>query len=483
MYTPLLIVVRRVNLGLAVLYGAIYGALSFSLLCYWVSAYHLLAGITVSLIYMVFFASLAALLKLAVILFPKNGYLLQWLLWISFEYLRTKGFLGFSYGITGYTQWQNTLLIQIADIFGIWGLSALVLFPSFLLSNLLSNYKIKGTSKNLCVPLSAFLWFFCLIASFSYGIYKKTDFSSYPQAKIALIQSNSDPNIDTGDDYRADFKTLSRLSDASLSESPADLVVWPETAFIPMIYWHQHYRTSDIFYKQVKELTDYLAQKNTPFLIGNDDGRRLLTDEGEQVRVDYNAAILLEGGAITDVYRKIHLVPFSEHFPYKKQLPFIYALLLKTDTHFWTKGEKYTVFNLNSVKFASPICFEDTFSEISRNFANNGAEFFANLSNDAWAHSQTSQMQHLSMAVFRSVENKRSTVRSTTSGITCAIDPNGKIIASLEPFTESYINVSIPLVETKTFYTKHGDFLPLIAMAVLVIIFIVRVVKTTDRFF
>jgi apolipoprotein N-acyltransferase len=83
-------------------------------------------------------------------------------------------------------------------------------------------------------------------------------------------------------------------------------------------------------------------------------------------------------------------------------------------------------------------------------------------------------MQHLSMAVFRSIENNRSTVRSTTSGITCAIDPNGKIIAKLEPFTQAYLNVSIPITREKTFYTKYGDFFPLACIFAAVIMFIVK---------
>jgi apolipoprotein N-acyltransferase len=71
-------------------------------------------------------------------------------------------------------------------------------------------------------------------------------------------------------------------------------------------------------------------------------------------------------------------------------------------------------------------------------------------------------MQHLSMAVFRAVENRRSLVRSTASGQTCGVDPNGKILAMAEPFAETQLTVDVPVIKTDTFYTKNGDFLPLL---------------------
>jgi apolipoprotein N-acyltransferase len=178
----------------------------------------------------------------------------------------------------------------------------------------------------------------------------------------------------------------------------------------------------------------------------------------EEHRVDYNAALLFEKGQITGIYRKLHLVPFTEHFPYEKQLPLIYNWLEKADTHFWEKGEEETVFKTPGFSFSTPICFEDTFGYLSKNFVRRGADVLVNISNDAWSNSLPSQNQHLSMAVFRAVENNRSMVRSTASGQTCAIDPRGKVIAMASPFTEAWLNVSVPIMKKKSIYTLYGDY-------------------------
>jgi apolipoprotein N-acyltransferase len=50
-------------------------------------------------------------------------------------------------------------------------------------------------------------------------------------------------------------------------------------------------------------------------------------------------------------------------------------------------------------------------------------------------------------------------VRSTASGQSCAIDPNGRVIAMAEPFKEAWINVSVPIVKGNTPYNRLGDWL------------------------
>jgi apolipoprotein N-acyltransferase len=271
---------------------------------------------------------------------------------------------------------------------------------------------------------------------------------------------------------------LKRLSDEALEADPKpDMVVWSETAFVPRIYWHETYRDDPASWLLVKDLLDYLALQDVPFVIGNDDARRdpaKNPNAYENHRIDYNAAILYENGKMTEVYRKLHLVPFTEHFPYEKQFPAIHRALINADTHFWEKGTDVTVFKGPGFKFSTPICFEDTFGYLSRKFVLNGAQVIVNLSNDAWSQSLPAQNQHLSMAVFRAIENRRSMVRATASGQTCSIAPNGKIIAMAAPFTEAWLTVAIPVVNNHTtLYTRWGDFLAVCftALAVLLLIF------------
>jgi apolipoprotein N-acyltransferase len=517
-YVPVFVLLHRVGLAASIFWGALYGYAAYGLFNYWLGAFHPLAGLIVYSIYLVYNAALFFLLRLAIVLFPRRAYLVQWLIWLAYEYLRTQGFLGYSYGISGYSQWRMIPLIRIADICGVWGVSALVVFPSVWLGNALGNGSrnftqrheatetqrkdIVGTPRfvssafpipniifvSLCLCVSklgmffkkekvaVIVWAVAVVAALCYGFAAPSDFSSAPKVNIALIQHNTDPWKGGIREYRNNFDVLRRLSDEALAAQPKpDMVVWSETAFVPRIYWHETYRDDPASWQLVKELLDYFGAQDVPFVIGNDDARKdpgRNPSEREGYRIDYNAVMLYEKGENTAIYRKLHLVPFTEHFPYERQLPLIHGALVAADTHFWEKGTEATVFQGPGFSFSTPICFEDTFGYLSRKFVQNGAELIVNMSNDAWSASLPAQNQHLSMAVFRAVENRRSMVRATASGQTCGVTPNGRVIALAPPFTEAWLTVAIPVVKGDTVYTRRGDFLALIFMATAILVLI-----------
>ena len=478
-YAPVFFLLYRVSLGASALWGALYGYAAYLLFNYWLADFHPAAGLVVHGFYMLFMALLFFALRLAVEFFPRRAYIAHWAIWLAYEYVRTLGFLGYPYGITGYTQWRMIPLIQIADIFGVWGVSALVVFPSAWLGAALGLGSRRGRgllpAASARPPLSALrralfdvkvffrrerasalAWLAALAAALLYGAAAPSDFSGKPHASIALIQHNTDPWIGGADAFRRNFEALARLSGEALAAHPRpDLVAWSETAFVPRIHWHSAYRESREMWLLVRDLLDYMALQDVPFVIGNHDGRR-----GPGGRVfDFNAALLFEGGQVAGVYRKMRLVPFTEHFPFAERFPRVYRALREADTHFWDAGEEPTVFYASGFRFSTPICFEDSFGYISRRFVLAGADVLVNMSNKAWAGSLSSQNQQLAMSVFRAVENRRSMVRATSSGQTAGIAPDGRIVAMAPPFEEAWVTATVPVVRGRwTLYTRFGDF-------------------------
>jgi apolipoprotein N-acyltransferase len=496
-WVPVFLLVSRVSLPASILWGAFYGYGAYSLFNYWMGAFHPMAGLIINTIYVVYMGLTFPLLKLAEILFPRRFYLVRWCIWLAYEYLRILGFLGYPYGISGYSQWELIPLIQVARLGGVWAVSALVVFPSAWLGTALRDLRGPGTIASSLTGffrrewLSAVLWFVCLGLALGYGVISQGDFEGAPLARLALIQHNTDPWRGDMEGYRQNLRVLTRLSDEALMADPKpDMVVWSETAFVPRIYWHSNYRDDQESWDLVRELLAYLSRQELPFVLGNDDARLEGNGRGGWDRVDYNAVMLFQGGEIRDLYRKLHLVPFTEYFPYEKQFPRIHQALVEADTHFWKRGKDATVFSLDIprpggpglLKFSTPICFEDSFGYLSRDFVRNGAELIVNLTNDAWSQSLPAQNQHLTMAVFRAVENHRSMVRSTASGQTCGINPNGRIVALAPPFTESWITVEVPVLGGQTLYTKYGDYLGrffvVLSAALLIIGAVVRILQT-----
>ncbi len=463
---PVFILIRRSNWYAIAPYGLLYGFFAYAFFNYWLFNFHPLAIYIVPAIYGVYFAALFLALKAAHVIFPRYGYLLQIALWIGYELLRTKGYLGYSYGIMGYSQYLFLPIIQIASLFGVWIVSIIVIFPSALAATIAENAKKLDHRRAVKWKAIArpYRWEIAgyglaIIGALIYGLFAMVDYSESETKRFALVQHNVDPWEGGVVAYTASLDALIRQSDIALQSNP-DIVVWSETAFVPAIDYHRRHRRDAESYDLVRRLDQYLKKQTIPFVFGNDDGQLKRNGSGELERIDYNAVILYKNGDYGPIYRKTHLVPFSEHFPYRRQFPWLYRLLIEHDTNFWEAGDEYTVFNAAGIAFSSPICFEDTFGYISRRFINEGAEIIVNLSNDSWSRSTPAAIQHMAMAVFRAIENRRSVARSTNGGLTAVIDPNGKILAQLPTFVENNLIYDIPIyTDTDTLYTKYGDWL------------------------
>ncbi|MGO9409553.1 MAG: apolipoprotein N-acyltransferase [Spirochaetia bacterium] len=458
---PLFAVVHRSSWAAVPFYGLFFGYVSYVLFNYWLGSFHPLTLVVVPPIYAAYFLVVLPALKLADSLFPSFGFILQSALWVCYEYfLKSNGFLAYSYGNIGYSQYPFIPFIQIADAMGIWGVSLMVVYPSALIGNAFSRglRHFRSSWKSWLAPAALYAAVFAVVVL--YGLFTQVDTSKSRQWKVALVQQDVDPWRGGYNAYRQSLDVLLRQSRKAITENP-DIVIWSETSFVPAIDWHTRYRPDNETYGLVQELRAFLDTQTVPYVVGNDDGELQRVAEDKEIRVDYNAAILFDKGRIVDTYRKLHLVPFTESFPFKKQLPGIYDWLVNADTHFWEQGKVYTVFEADGVRFSTPICFEDTFGYLCRGFIRHGAQVLVNMTNDAWSFSVPCAMQHMTMAVFRAVENRRSVVRSTNGGMTTIIDPNGRIRETLAPFTEGSLIGNVPVYTgTTTLYTMWGDWFP-----------------------
>lgn len=501
---PAFFVTYKIKFIMSPFYGFFLGLISYALFNFWLLNFHPLTMFIIPPLYAAYYLALFPALRLSNTLFLRKSYIVNTIIWVGYEYLRTKGFIGYSYGLMGYSQYSLPLLVGLSSLTGIWGISFLVVFPSAFVAQVLFEKnslplgktelsselpdKIKFSDK-VCLYLKNFGYHFkrvclrekwvlavyCLLFALSliYSKVSQVDTSTLPVWRVALIQQNIDPWQGGDSTYRESLTRLKRLSLEAMKESP-QIVVWSETSFVPAIDWHTRYRRNPKRYALVKELKDFIASQPVPYVIGNGEGIQIIDENGNEKRVDYNAALFFKDGKQISSYRKMHLVPFTEHFPYEKQFPWLYQLLEDSDTHFWEKGTEFTVFESDGVKFSTPICFEDTFGYISRNFVNAGADVIVNMTNDSWSGSVAAEAQHMTSAIFRAAENRRSLVRSTNGGITCVVDPNGRIIERIAPFEEAYLVADVPVYrEGKTIYRYIGDLLGIVAVVVAVLLLVI----------
>ena len=126
--------------------------------------------------------------------------------------------------------------------------------------------------------------------------------------------------------------------------------------------------------------------------------------------------------------------------------------------------EPYTFYYANfagdKFKVALTICWEQMYPHRMAELVNDDAEFVALLNNDAWFEKSGGAKQLLAFTRLRAIENRRSIVRCSNGGISCFIDPFGRISGKLPWFTSTIGIQEVLCVSKKSFFTRHPEWFP-----------------------
>lgn len=390
--------------------------------------------------------------------------------WVALEFIRAKFLTGFPWCLLGYSQYRHLDLIQIADIFGVYGLSFLIILVNGLIYRIFfRNRKTIGqkTGSNL-MKWETLMIILMVGGTIGYGHYRLSEWEEKKEdlrsIRAAVIQGNIDQSLKWDPTYQA--KTLEiyqKLTRATYDFKP-DLIVWPETS-VPFFFQDSSDLTSEV---------DSISEEAGCGLIFGSPAYKQTT-EGIYY---YNRAYLISADRKQpEYYDKVHLVPFGEYVPLKKFLSFINRLVPAAGD--FAEGDEIVMLNYRNLSMGVLICFEAIFPEIARVHVAKGANVLINITNDAWFGKTSAPYQHLAMAVFRAVENRRTLIRAANTGFSAYIDPQGKIIGRSSLFREEALKASIKISETPlTFYSRSGD---LFALALLCICLITTFLFLLDK--
>lgn len=196
---------------------------------------------------------------------------------------------------------------------------------------------------------------------------------------------------------------------------------------------------------------------------------------------DYNSAFLVNANDSILFYHKSKLVVGVENFPYQSFLkPILGNVMIDLGgtVAMKTIQADRSVFELtNGEKVAPIICYESVYGEYVTGYVNNGAQFLAIITNDAWWGDTQGHKQHLSYAKLRAIETRRSVARSANTGISAFINEKGEITGSLGYEEQGALVGQVSLNDEITFYTRFGNFIPRIAQFLALFIFLFAMVK------
>jgi apolipoprotein N-acyltransferase len=351
------------------------------------------------------------------------------ILWVAIEYARSNFFfLSFPWLLLAHSQYDNVRLIQVCDIFGVFGLSAIIAFSNTLIAQFAyCVIRRTGSLARLAVNGAVFAVLICL--SLLYGTYRIHSMSFQEGPKVFIVQGNVPQNLkeeslrspgELAEDIISEHLTLT----APALREKVDLIVWPETMYPKFLLLSGE----DLL------LFSHIAKDSgSSMLIGTQH----CEVEGAKTRRYNSAAFIRADGSVGGRYDKMFLVPVGEYIPLEEVLPalgYLISRLYPYEYESLAEGKQMKVFSVNEkYSFACVICFELSFDWLVRKARVAGAQFIVNVSNDAWFLGdewwQGSAELDLSRshAAFRAVENRIPIVRAVNRGISCIADPLGRI--------------------------------------------------------
>lgn len=380
-------------------------------------------------------------------------------IWVSQEYLRSILFTGFPWEMLGHSQYQALRIIQISDIFGVYGITFLLASANvclFLLWQWIRNATWQETAIQQYHVLGAGLVFGVMFSGvWLYGGHRLADINRKmavaPAPGVAVIQGNIDQAVKWDPAFRLQTaEKYIRLSQSRASENPA-LLVWPETA-TPFYFMNEH-RYSPLVRRGIRRI-------GADFIIGSPAFER----RGAAVGYRNRAYLVTADGNITGHYDKVHLVPFGEYVPLSKWLPFMGKMVNGVGD--FEPGEAGGTLAWGPYRLGMQICYEMIFPGLSRQMVKNGATCIVNITNDAWYGTSSAPYQLFSMSVFRAVENRRAVVRAANTGISGFIDPTGRIVKATDLFEDAALTCPVPMLSETSIYTRWGDLLAWMCLAV-----------------
>ncbi len=344
--------------------------------------------------------------------------------WTLGEWLRATLFTGFPWLTLG-TAVVDTPLAGFSPLGGAYGASFIVALCAGLL---------------WCVALGQARWLAAAafaVVGVSGAVLRDVHWTDPygPPLAASVLQGNVPQNLKFDPQrYAATLDTYARLAEASRSQ----LIVMPETALPRML------DSVDPAYLSRLEAA---AKRN--------DGDLLLGVPVRTAPGEYYNAVLSLGVSPRQLYYKSHLVPFGEFVP--PGFGWLVRMLSIPLADFSRGPAHPRPLEVAGQRVAANICYEDAYgAELIRQLP--AATLLVNVSNVAWFGDSLAPAQHLQIAQARALETGRMHLASTNTGLTAAIDRDGRVIAQLPPFAEGRLEVEVQGYAGATPYVRHGDW-------------------------
>ena len=313
-------------------------------------------------------------------------------------------------------QSRNVVLIQIASVAGIWGVSFLVWLVNAAVADAILQRRLPTRPLAVAVGL--------VLVSLCYGAVRL--YAPQPgqmPLRVAAIQDF------TGDEVG---DLLQHASDGGMDVDREAMTWRAAKGGAQLIVWSEECLGSAFNPDNPDDPTRTLARAtNASLVVGYSDGSR---------PKPFNCAALIgPDGTVQGIHHKIHLY------------------LGESQTV--QRGGTPTAYETARGRMGMEVCFDSCYTGVTRQIVRAGARLIAMPNYDPPSPHGVLHELHGAMLPFRAVENAVPFVRSDSNGLSQIIGPDGAIVAQAPLFAPDVLTGTVALGSGRgTFFTRWGDW-------------------------
>lgn len=402
--------------------------------------------------------------------------------WAGLEWLRSWLLTGFGWNGLGVGLHDKLIFAQAADLFGVCGLSAVLVFIQATITPMLltrTQLQVRIRLWSVAVLL--------LLAMAGYGIgrmamLKKSD-SLDLSALLVQINAPQEAGRWIWDAAKVHMAYEDETEKGLKDHGPADLVIWPESALSGRLLsmgdgaWVMHQQNLETI-ARVRENGKFTLIQGMTELEGETVAGQPV--EKEQTRY-WNSLVVMSPEDDLQTFRKHHLVIFGETIPFVNEIPWLKKIYEEQSgsayTGSFTEGDSLEPLAIEvrgtKVGLIPSVCFEDTVPRLERRFVRPGPQVIVNVTNDGWFKESEAAQQHFNNALFRAIELRRPMLRCANTGVSGAVSVTGEVVSRLKNAEGSHFTngsvlakIRVPLDSPFSLYALLGDW-PIIGFGVL----------------
>ena len=204
---------------------------------------------------------------------------------------------------------------------------------------------------------------------------------------------------------------------ARLEREGAEVLLWGETAY-PFITFTRD-KKRDLPMRDLRRVRRGFTRPLVMGLVTVDSG-----PDGSPYPWN-SAAVLNPDDTVDGYYDKNFPLWFGEYVPLVD--PEWYLSMVPSASYL-NIGDGPRILTLpDGIRLGPLICYEDILPRFVRDVAREDIHVLVNLTNDSWFGRTREQGEHLGLAIFRTIEQRRAMLRSVNAGPSAYVDPAGRV--------------------------------------------------------